>query len=218
MLFLKRRLSSLSLRHKTPDSFEHSQAPDSNGKEGFIKAGLPGSQQPLAQSSGTITPLINGIRDIIEDVLPMPSARHVPPDLQRRLSTLPSAQTSQSQQASALWDSRRTEVEDGTGLADVLVIEDGSIVTAEEAVIARQRRSAASDLLQDDGAQQVLPSESSLVWDLPQLPSISSSRPHTQGMHMQCSSAVSAGYPFLSQGTMWGSMPLHVYAAMVVRP
>ncbi len=201
MVSLKRRLSSLSLRQKSPNHSKPNKAPDANGEGDYIKAGLPGSQQPvaqlpLAQSSGTITPLINGIRDIIEDVLPMPSARHVPPDLQRRLSTLLSAQASQSQQASALWDSRQTKLQDDyeTGSADVLVIEDGSFMPAEEAVAVRGRHTSTSLPLQNDGAQQVLPSENSLVWDLPQLPSTSSSRPHTQGMHMLSSSAVSAGF------------------------
>ncbi len=186
MLSIKRRLSSLSLRQKTPNDSASREPPDTNGEGDLIKAGLPVSQravaeQPLPQSSGTITPLINGIRDIIEDVLPMPSARHVPPDLQRRLSTLPSAQTSQLQQARASWDSMRDSPYIQTE-ADVLVIEDVLSMPAGEATAAKGMREPASQHLQGDEVQRVLPSENSLVWDLPQLPSTSASRPRTQGV------------------------------------
>ena len=190
MLSLKRRLSSLSLRQKTPNDSGPNERPNINGEGDRIRAGLPGSQEavelPLSQSTGTITPLINGIRDIIEDVLPMPSARHVPPDLQRRLSTLPSTQASHSQQPSASWDGRQTRLQNDpeTRSADVLVIEDGPVVPAREGIAFRGRQDPISQPLQNSEAQQVLPSENSLVWDLPQLPSTSSSRPRTQGMLM----------------------------------
>ena len=187
MLSLKRRLSSLSLRQKTPNDPNSNELLDTNSEGSLIKAGLPGTQQPVAQQpppqpSGTITPLINGIRDIIEDVLPMPSARHVPPDLQRRLSTLPSAQASQIQQARASDGSRRDYTEAQS--ADVLVIEDAPVMLAEEAMAASGRHTPALRQLQDDEAQRVLPSENSLVWDLPELPSTSVSRLRTQGMRM----------------------------------
>ncbi|CAL5219307.1 g1115 [Coccomyxa viridis] len=196
MLSIKRRLSSLSLRQKTPNDSASREPPDTNGEGDLIKAGLPVSQravaeQPLPQSSGTITPLINGIRDIIEDVLPMPSARHVPPDLQRRLSTLPSAQTSQLQQARASWDSMRDSPYIQTE-ADVLVIEDVLSMPAGEATAAKGMREPASQHLQGDEVQRVLPSENSLVWDLPQLPSTSASRPRTQGVSRPQSRALTS--------------------------
>lgn len=168
-----------------------------NGEGDLVRAGLPGSQEPVAQlplpqPTGTITPLINGIRDIIEDVLPMPSARHVPQDLQRRLSTLPSAQASRSQQPSAPRDSRQARLQDNTETSsvDVLVIEDSPVMPAGEAMVVRGRQDPVSQPLENSGAQQVSPSDNSLVWDLPQLPSTSSSRPRTQGLPMLLSSAV----------------------------
>ncbi len=213
MLSLKRRLSSLSLRQKTPNDSGSNKTPKSNGEGDLIKAGLHVSQQAMAQQSlpqpsATITPLIKGIRDIIEDVLPMPSARHVPPDLQRRLSTLPSAQASQLQQARGSWGSMRDSPEIQSA-ADVLVVEDVPSMLAEEAIAVRGRPEPASQQLQGDEVQRVLPSESSLVWDLPQIPSTSASRPRTQGSQWMLS----------HQFRLFGApLPRQTYAAASVDP
>ena len=177
----------MSLRQKTTNNDISTAHLEPATDQGLIKAGLPDNQQPqadqiLPQSSGTITPLINGIRDIIEDAFPMPSARHVPPELQRRLSRLPSIQAQQPS-TSASTGSRRRSVQQGpqSEPADVLVIEDSLIPPAEDTLTGFRSHNLVLRPAQTEADQRVLPSDNSLVWELPQLPSTSSARPQTQG-------------------------------------
>jgi len=187
MLSIKRRLLSMSLRQKKNNNDITTAQFETATDNDLIKAGLPDYQQPradqiLPQSSGTITPLINGIRDIIEDAFPMPSARHVPPELQRRLSRLPSNQAQQPSTGVST-GSRRRSVQQGpqSGPADVLVIEDNSIPPAGDALAGFRGHNPVLHHVQTEADQRVLPSDNSLVWELPQLPSTSSARPRTQG-------------------------------------
>ena len=182
MLSLKRRLSSLSLRQKTHSSDVPSTEVPTEPQPNLIKAEFPSTQQSGSlevpeQSAGTITPLINGIRDIIDDVLPMPSARHVPPELQRRLSALPRAPSLHAGSVPLSYERPPQPVNLPPQHADVLIVEDVSVAAVSGGEIVSGTPYApgfAQESYQE--VQRVLPSEGSLVWDLPQLPSTSGSR------------------------------------------
>lgn len=178
MLSLKRRISSLSLRRKPHTEDIPSDADVRGGQSDLIKAGLPDPKQPkveetLPQTSATITPLINGIRDIIEDVFPMPSARHIPPELQRRLSTVPRRQSLQAGAAPG-GSERHTEQ------ADVLILDDTLMAAPEDELPSRQLPGLQLPIESALEEHRVLPSEGSLVWQLPQSPAPAWQR--TQGI------------------------------------
>ena len=164
---IKRRLSSLSLRPKGSKSKSLSAAEDRGDAADLIKAGVleiyqAGNSESPPEDPGTIAPLINGIREIIDDQFPMPSARHVPPDLQRRLSALPSMHGSQAIDASL----SNQQAAEGKH-ADVLVVDEG-LGTAEQDSGHRRPDShsmASASILE---THAVLPSDNSLTWQLPQ--------------------------------------------------
>ena len=164
---IKRRLSSLSLRPKSSKSKSLSASEDKSEAADLIKAGVlenyqAGKSESLPEDPGTIAPLINGIREIIDDQFPMPSARYVPPDLQRRLSALPSMHGSQAIHA-PLSNQQAAEGKP----ADVLVV-DECLWTAEQDSGHRRPDShsmASASILE---THAVLPSDNSLTWQLPQ--------------------------------------------------
>ena len=162
---IKRRLSSLSLRSKSSKSKSLSASEHTDDAADLIKAGVleihqAGESESNPEDPGTIAPLINGIREIIEDQFPMPSARHVPPDLQRRLSALPSMHGSQAIDASL----SNQQAAEGKP-ADVLVV-DERLETAEQGHRRPDSHSMASPSILETHA--VLPSDNSLTWQLPQ--------------------------------------------------
>ena len=183
---IKRRLSSLSLRPKSSKSKSLSASEDTGEGADLIKAGVlenyeAGKSESLPEDSGTIAPLINGIRDIIDDQFPMPSARHVPQDLQRRLSALPSMHGSQAIDA-PLSNQQAAEGKH----ADVLAV-DERLGTAEKDDGHRRPdgNSIASASILETHA--VLPSDNSLTWQLPQ--TTESTWQRTPGAALDCLSA-----------------------------
>ena len=164
---IKRRLSSLSLRPKSSKSKSMSASEETGEAADLIKSGVfesyqAGKSESLPEDPGTIAPLINGIRGIIDEQFPMPSARHVPPDLQRRLSALPSMHGSQAVDASL----SNQQAAEGKP-ADVLVV-DERLGTAEQDSGHRRPDSysmASASILE---THAVLPSDNSLTWQLPQ--------------------------------------------------
>ena len=183
---IKRRLSSLSLRPKSSKAKPFSASGDMGESADFIKAGVLENRQAvesesLPEAPGTIAPLINGIREIIDDQFPMPSARHVPPDLQRRLSALPSMHGSQAIDASL----SNQQASQGKR-ADVLVVEE-HLGTAEQDNSQRRPDSpgmATASILE---THAVLPSDNSLTWQLPQ--TTESTWQRTTGAALDCHSA-----------------------------
>ena len=183
---IKRRLSSLSLRPKSSKSKSLSASEDMGEAADLIKAGVleiyqARKSESLPEDPGTIAPLINGIREIIDDQFPMPSARHVPPDLQRRLSALPSMHGSQAIDASLSIQ----QAAEGKH-ADVLVVYE-RLGTAEQDSDHRRPDShsiASASILE---THAVLPSDTSLTWQLPQ--TTESTWQRTPGAALDCVSA-----------------------------
>ena len=164
---IKRRLSSLSLRPKGSKAKSLSAAEDRGDAADLIKAGVleihqaGNSSESLPEDPGTIAPLINGIREIIDDQFPMPSARHVPPNLQRRLSALPSMHGSQAIDASL----SHQQAAEGKR-ADVLVVEERS-GTAEQDDSQTRPDSYTMANVSILETHAVSPSDNSLSWQLP---------------------------------------------------